>query len=42
MGVQETLKLLEDDAFHPYLKTHKLSGSLEGTLACSAGYDLRS
>jgi mRNA-degrading endonuclease YafQ of YafQ-DinJ toxin-antitoxin module len=33
--VQETLKLLEDDAFHPYLKTHKLIGSLEGSLACS-------
>jgi mRNA-degrading endonuclease YafQ of YafQ-DinJ toxin-antitoxin module len=39
--VQEALKRLEAEAFHPYLKTHKLIGILEGSLACSAGYDLR-
>lgn len=39
--VQEALSLLEADAFHPYLRTHKLTGSLHGSLACSAGYDLR-
>ena len=39
--VQEALRLLEEDAFHPYLRTHKLTGSLQGSLACSAGYDLR-
>jgi len=30
-----------DDAFHAALKTHKLKGELEGSWACSAGYDLR-
>ncbi len=35
------LELLSEDAFHPKLKTHKLKGDLEGSLACSAGYDLR-
>jgi mRNA-degrading endonuclease YafQ of YafQ-DinJ toxin-antitoxin module len=35
--VQEALMLLEADAFHPYLRTHKLTGSLQGSLACSAG-----
>jgi len=39
--VYEALRLLELDAFHPYLRTHKLIGSLQGSLACSAGYDLR-
>jgi mRNA-degrading endonuclease YafQ of YafQ-DinJ toxin-antitoxin module len=39
--VQEALRLLENDAFHPYLRTHKLTGNLQGSLACSAGYDLR-
>jgi mRNA interferase YafQ len=39
--VQEALRLLEIDAFHPYLRTHKLTGNLQGSLACSAGYDLR-
>jgi mRNA-degrading endonuclease YafQ of YafQ-DinJ toxin-antitoxin module len=36
-----TLELLSKDAFHPKLKTHKLRGDLEGSLACSVGYDLR-
>lgn len=35
------LEMLADDAFHPALRTHKLKGRLEGTWACSAGYDLR-
>lgn len=35
------LHLLAENAFHPILKTHKLKGKLEGTWACSAGYDLR-
>jgi mRNA-degrading endonuclease YafQ of YafQ-DinJ toxin-antitoxin module len=26
---------------HPSLKTHKLTGELAGSWACSAGYDLR-
>jgi len=39
--VSLSLQLLEEDAYHPYLKTHKLTGRLEGCWACSAGYDLR-
>ena len=35
------LELLAADCFHPRLKTHKLKGELEGSWACSAGYDLR-
>lgn len=35
------LELLAEDAFHPLLRTHKLKGKLEGSWACSAGYDLR-
>jgi mRNA-degrading endonuclease YafQ of YafQ-DinJ toxin-antitoxin module len=34
-------ELLAEDAFDPRLKTHKLRGELEGSWACSAGYDLR-
>lgn len=33
--------MLEQDAFHPSLRSHKLKGRLEGTWACSAGFDLR-
>jgi mRNA interferase YafQ len=36
-----TLTLLAEDAFAPSLKTHKLTGDLAGSWACSAGYDLR-
>lgn len=39
--LQATLELLSEDAFHPTLKTHKLKGDMEGSLACSVGYDLR-
>jgi mRNA-degrading endonuclease YafQ of YafQ-DinJ toxin-antitoxin module len=39
--IQVTLELLSENAFHPKLKTHKLKGDLEGSLACSAGYELR-
>ena len=35
------LDLLAEDAFNPALKTHNLKGKLSGSLACSAGYDLR-
>ncbi|MGF1603294.1 MAG: type II toxin-antitoxin system YafQ family toxin [Thermosynechococcaceae cyanobacterium] len=34
-------ELLSEDAFHPKFKTHKLKGELDGSWACSAGYDLR-
>lgn len=39
--IQVALELLSEDAFNPQLKTHKLKGKLEGSWACSAGYDLR-
>jgi addiction module RelE/StbE family toxin len=39
--VRAALELLAADALDPRLKTHKLSGDLEGTWACSAGYDVR-
>lgn len=40
-NLRSALELLAEDAFHPRLKTHKLKGQLEGSWACSAGYDLR-
>ena len=39
--LSSALYLLMEDAFHPSLRTHKLKGKLEGSWACSAGYDLR-
>jgi mRNA-degrading endonuclease YafQ of YafQ-DinJ toxin-antitoxin module len=39
--LQAALELLEADAFHPHLRTHKLHGDLKDSWACSAGYDLR-
>ena len=40
-GIDECLKLLEVDIYNPKLQTHKLSGDLFGSLACSCGYDCR-
>jgi mRNA-degrading endonuclease YafQ of YafQ-DinJ toxin-antitoxin module len=40
-GLRSALEQLAEDAFHPSLKTHKLKGDLDGSWACSAGYDLR-
>ena len=40
-SLRSTLRQLSEDAFHPSLRTHKLKGDLEGSWACSAGYDLR-
>jgi addiction module RelE/StbE family toxin len=37
----QALTLLAEDAFHPKLRTHKLKGKMQGSWACSAGYDLR-
>lgn len=37
----QTLILLAEDAFHPKLRTHKLKGQLQGSWACTVGYDLR-
>ena len=39
--IQAALELLAEDASHPQLRTPKLNGRLEGSWACSAGYDLR-
>lgn len=36
-----TLESLAENAFDHSLKTHKLTGELAGSWACSAGYDLR-
>ena len=38
--IQAALNQLEEDAFHPRLRTHKLKGKLVGSWACAAGYDL--
>ena len=40
-NVSVTISLLESDAFHPQLKTHKLKGSLKDCWACSVAYNLR-
>ena len=36
-----TMNPLEQDPFHPKLKSHKLTGVLEDNWACSVAYDLR-
>ena len=41
-GWSKPFEFLEEDAFHPSLRTHKLKGRLaEQRWACSEGYDLR-
>ena len=35
------LSLLESDPFTPSLKSHKLTGNLEGYWSCSVNYDCR-
>ena len=39
--IQAALNQVEEDAFHPRLRTHKLKGKLVGSWACTAGFDLR-
>ena len=39
--LRATLKMLSVNAFQPQLRTHKLKGELDGSWACSVGYDLR-
>jgi addiction module RelE/StbE family toxin len=39
--IESALIKLEENAFLPELKTHKLSGNLFGLYACSCGYDCR-
>ena len=40
-SIRDTLRALVEDPFHPLLETHKLKGKLDGSWACSVGYDLR-
>ncbi len=35
------LRQLEEEPYHPVLRTHQLSGDFQGCWACSVGYDLR-
>jgi mRNA interferase YafQ len=37
----ESLERLSDNPFAPALKSHKLTGQLEGLWACSVAYDCR-
>jgi addiction module RelE/StbE family toxin len=40
-ALRAALHRLEEDALQPCLKTHKLKGIMDGSWACSFGYDLR-
>jgi mRNA-degrading endonuclease YafQ of YafQ-DinJ toxin-antitoxin module len=40
-SIDNTLLKLQEDAYNPLLRTHKLSGKLAAYLACSCGYDCR-
>ena len=40
-ALERALRRFQADPFDPSLRTHKLSGELEGKWAFSAGYDLR-
>jgi mRNA interferase YafQ len=40
-SIAKALLKLEQDAYDPALRTHKLSGKLAAYLACSCGYDCR-
>jgi mRNA interferase YafQ len=39
--ITEVLILLAEDPFTPSLKSHKLTGKLEGLWSCSVAYDCR-
>lgn len=39
--VLETLEILSKDPFTPSLKSHKLTGQLDGLWACSVAHDCR-
>lgn len=41
VNLSEILKILENDPFHPSLRTHKLKGSLSDCWASSIDYDYR-
>ena len=39
--VEQTLRQLAEDPFHPSLHSHKLKGQISRAWACSVGYDVR-
>jgi mRNA interferase YafQ len=39
--ILEVLELLSNDHFTPSLKSHKLTGQMEGLWSCSVNYDCR-
>ena len=39
--IEESLRQLAMDPFHPKLHSHKLKGDLAGAWACAVGYDWR-
>lgn len=39
--MEQALRQLAEDPFHPSLHSHKLKGQLSGVWACSVGYDVR-
>jgi len=39
--MEQTLKLLIQDHYHPQLRSHKLKGELGGVWACTVSYDIR-
>ena len=39
--ITEVLMLLAEDPFTPSLKSHKLTGNLDGLWSCSVAYDCR-
>ncbi|WRH66681.1 MAG: type II toxin-antitoxin system mRNA interferase toxin, RelE/StbE family [Planktothrix sp. GU0601_MAG3] len=41
VAIEETLRQLATDPFHPTLKTHKLSGEFEGIWSASIDYHYR-
>lgn len=40
-SIEQTLRQLSQDPFHPSLRTHKLKGNLAETWACSIDYQYR-
>ncbi|MFW6358024.1 MAG: type II toxin-antitoxin system YafQ family toxin [Chroococcales cyanobacterium] len=39
--IEQTLRQLSEDPFHPSLRTHKLTGSLSNVWSCSIDYNYR-
>lgn len=40
-AIEQTLKQLAENPFHPSLRTHKLTGDLSGIWSCSVDYRIR-